>query len=325
MKQTLKLATFVAAAGLLAAPVQAQDLDIVFTHHSSASNPFWQAVKKGFDEACELVGAQCQMIFTQTEGSIEQQVANMQAAIARQPDAIITSIVDNGAFDGVIEEARKGGIIVIGSNVDDLEGGEGNARQAFIGQGFIPAGYSLGKAMSDHFPSDGPINVIVGVNAPGQNWSEQRAAGVISFLEEFKEANPDRAVEWEKVDAGNDMAVVGERIGAMLNANPDTTAYFDTGLWHVAVARFLNDQGRGPGEVLLGGFDLVPEVLQQMEAGYIQVQIDQQPYLQGYIPVIQANLMKSLKLSAWNVDTGQGVVRPDDVGDIMSLSADGYR
>ncbi len=325
MKQALKLTTLAAAAGLLATPVQAQGLDIVFTHHSSASNPFWQAVKKGFDEACDLIDAQCQMIFTQTEGSIEQQVANMQAAIARQPDAIITSIVDNGAFDGVIDEARKNGIIVIGSNVDDLEGGNGNARQAFIGQGFIPAGYSLGKAMSDHFPDDGPINVIVGVNAPGQNWSEQRAAGVISFLEEFKGANPDRQIEWQKVDAGNDMAVVGQRIGALINANPDTTAYFDTGLWHVAVARFLNDQGRGPGEVLLGGFDLVPEVLQQMEAGYIQVQIDQQPYLQGYIPVIQANLMKSLKLSAWNVDTGQGVVTPDDVADIMPLSAQGYR
>ena len=59
-------------------------MNIVFTHHSSASNPFWQAVKKGFDDACAKIQANCQMIFTQTEGSIEQQSANMQAALAEQ-------------------------------------------------------------------------------------------------------------------------------------------------------------------------------------------------------------------------------------------------
>ena len=57
------------------APARADaPLRIVFTHHSSASNPFWQAVKKGFDDACAKIQASCQMVFTQTEGSIEQQV-----------------------------------------------------------------------------------------------------------------------------------------------------------------------------------------------------------------------------------------------------------
>ena len=42
------------------------------------------------------------------------------------------------------------------------------------------------------------------------------------------------------------------------------------------------------GKVLLGGFDIVPEVLKDMKAGYIQVEVDQQPFLQGYLPVIQA-------------------------------------
>ena len=71
---------------------------------------------------------------------------------------------------------------------------------------------------------------------------------------------------------------MSDRVGAYLDAHPDTTAYFDTGFWHAGVARVLADRGVEPGKVLLGGFDLVPEVLQQMKAGYIQVQIDQQPY-----------------------------------------------
>ncbi len=320
---TLTVGAAVVVGGAMTA--QAQELNIVFTHHSSASNTFWQAVKKGFDDACERVSANCQMVFTQTEGSIEQQAANMQAALARSPDALITSIVDNNAFDQIIADARAKGVVVIGSNVDDTDGPTGNARQAFIGQGFIPAGYSLGQAMSDHFPAEGSIKVLVGVSAPGQNWSEQRAAGVISFLEEFKAANPDRDVSWERIDSGTDLALTADRVGAYLTANPDTTAYFDTGFWHAAVARVLQDRGVEPGKVLLGGFDLVPEVLQQMKAGYVQVQVDQQPYMQGFMPVMQAYLAKTVGLSPANIDTGQGIVRPEDVDAIMELSAQGLR
>ena len=134
----------------------ADGLNIAFTHHSSASNTFWQAVKKGFDDACGKIQANCNMIFTQTEGSIEQQAANMRAALAAKPDALITSIVDNKAFDDIIKEARDAGIIVIAANVDDTEGAKGNARQAFIGQGFIPAGYSLGQGDFGRLPEGRP-------------------------------------------------------------------------------------------------------------------------------------------------------------------------
>ena len=322
----LLLASALAISATMAPQVAgAQELSIVFTHHSSASNTFWQAVKQGFDDACEKIGADCQMVFTQTEGSIEQQAANMQAALARKPDALITSIVDNNALDEIISKARADGVIVIAANVDDTEGAAGNARQAFIGQGFLAAGYSLGEAMSEHFPAEGPIKVLVGISAPGQNWSEQRGGGVLQFMEDYQAANPDREVSFERIDSGTDLAITSDRVGAYLNANPDTTAYFDTGFWHAGVARVLKDRGIEPGVVLLGGFDLVPEVLQQMKAGYVQVQIDQQPYMQGFMPVMSAYLAKTIGLAPTDIDTGQGIVRPADVDAIMELSREGKR
>ncbi|MEP4766610.1 MAG: sugar ABC transporter substrate-binding protein [Roseibium sp.] len=323
-----KLLTTVACATMLlggATSAQSEGLNIVFTHHSSASNTFWQAVKKGFDDACEKIDANCQMIFTQTEGSIEQQAANMEAALARKPDALLTSIVDDRALDEIIDRAVGDGVTVIAVNVDDSEGADGNARAAFVGQGFRPAGYSLGKAMSEHFPKEGPVKVLVGISAPGQNWSEARGGGVMDFLEDYKSANSDRDISWERIDSGTDLAVTADRVGAYLNANPDTTAYFDTGFWHAAVARGLKDRGVEPGEVLLGGFDLVPEAVQQMQAGYIQVQVDQQPYMQGFIPVMQAYLAHTVGLSPADVDTGQGIVTPADADAIMELSAKGLR
>ena len=116
----------------------------------------------------------------------------MQAAVASKPDALITSLVDNNAFVGVLKDAKEKGITVLSSNVDATAGPELGLREAFIGQNFIPAGTTLGKRLSALFPKDGPIHVLVGVSAPGQNWAEQRAQGVMNGLEAFKKANPDR-------------------------------------------------------------------------------------------------------------------------------------
>lgn len=320
------LASTLALATALAVPAMAQGdpMNIVFTHHSSASNPFWQAVKKGFDDACEKIEANCQMIFTQTEGAIDQQAANMMTALSRSPDALLTSIVDNNAFDEIIQRAVDDGVITMAVNVDDSEGAAGNARAAFIGQGFVPAGRSLAAKMAEFFPEEGPINAVVGISAPGQNWSEQRGQGVMEGLQAWAEETG-REVNIERLDTGTDGAQVAERVGAYLNANPETTVYFDTGLWHAYVAQVLADRGVEPGTVLMGGFDIVTEVLQQMEAGYIQVQVDQQPYMQGFLPVMQAYLAHTVDLSPTNVDTGQGLVLQEDVPALKELAAQGLR
>jgi simple sugar transport system substrate-binding protein len=323
----MKLQTLTLAAALFAGTqAMAQDkMDIAFTVHSGASNTFWQAVQKGYEDACGKIGANCQMVYVQTDGSVQEQVANMEAALSRQPDALITSIVDNNAFDDVIQRARDAGIIVIASNVDDLEGAKGNARQAFIGQGFVPAGHSLAAAQWKNMPAEGDLHILVGVSAPGQNWSEQRALGITTFLDEQIAANPDRKITYEKIDSGTDLATTGDRVGAYLSVHPETNAYFDTGFWHAAVARVLTDRGVPPGKVLLGGFDLVPEVLDQMKAGYVQVQVDQQPYMQGFMPVMEAYLAKNIGLAPADIDTGQGIVTPDMVDSIMELSTQGVR
>ena len=178
---------------------------------------------------------------------------------------------------------------------------------------------------AEDFPKDGPIKVLVGISAPGQNWSESRGAGVIKFLEEYKAANPNRDVSWERIDSGTDLAITSDRVGAYLNAHPDTTAYFDTGFWCAGVARVLADRGVAPGKVLLGGFDLVPQVLQAMQKGYVQALVDQQPYMQGFMPVMEVYLSKTVGLAPADIDTGQGIVRKDQVAGIMELSAKGLR
>ena len=324
--------TKVLAAGLTAALLAsgaaiAQDapLKIIFTPHDNSGNAFWLSVKKGFDDACALIKADCQMLFTSKQGDIQGQIANIQAAIAQQPDMLIVTIPDNKAFDEVVKDARDAGITVIANNVDDTEGVAGNARQAFVGQDFFLAGEALGRATAAKFPATGPIKVLMGVNAPADNWSRRRADGVEAALKEWKAAHPDREISWDEIDAGLDYGTTGDRFGNYLTGTPDLTAYLDTGFWDVAVAGVLKDRGIEPGKVILGGFDLVPDVLAQMKTGYIQVHIDQQPYLQGYVPVMQAPLIKKYKLAPFDVNTGSAVITPDQVSTIEQLSKDGYR
>ncbi len=325
MRKLLLAATAMTLGVAIAGSADAASVKIAFTIHSSPSNTFWQAVKKGFDDACGRVQADCQMIFTQTEGSIDQQAANMQAALAGKPDVLMTSIVDNNAFTSILQEARKAGVTVIGVNVDATQGPAKAARQAFVGQDLYAAGVALGNAQIAAMPKDGPLHIVVGVSAPGQNWSEQRAAGIMKALEEFKAANSSRQIKIVRLDTGTDLAIVADRVGAYLNANKDVNAYFDTGFWHAAVARVLRDRGVPPGKVLLGGFDLVPEVVQEMVSGYVQVQVDQQPYMQGFIPVMEAYLGKTVGLAPTDVNTGKALIYPDQAAAIMDLVKKGVR
>jgi simple sugar transport system substrate-binding protein len=318
--------TALAAALLTSASgmAMADGLKIIFTIHSSASNTFWQAAKKGYDDACSKVGANCQMLFTQTEGSVPQQVANIEAAIAQKPDAIMTSIVDDAALAGPLKAARAAGIEVIAVNVDAVGADKADLRQAFIGQGFLAAGYSLGQAQATNFPANGPIRILIGISAPGQNWSEQRGQGILNYLAEYKKTSG-RDISWEKIDSGTDLAITADRVGAYLAAHPDTTAYFDTGFWHAGVARVLADRDIAPGKILLGGFDLVPQVLAQMKKDYIQDEVDQQPYMQGFLPVMMVYLHKVAALAPASVDTGQAIVTPKDIDAIIPLAAKGLR
>jgi simple sugar transport system substrate-binding protein len=312
----------IAASGTL--PAAAAPLKIVMAIHGSTANEFWQPVKKGFEDACAKIQADCQLLFTNTNMSVQEELANVDAALAANPDALILTIPDNNAFTKVVADARAKGVIVIAINNDDVTPGH-NARQSYIGPAFLASGIALTKYLSTKFPADGPINVLVGVNVPGANWSEQRAAGVVKALEDYKAANPGRKVTITKMDVGADPATTSDRVGAYLNANPETTAYIETGSLDVAVAHWLKDRGIAPGKIVVGGFDVESDVLQEMKSGYIQAHADQQPYMQGFMPVIEVYLAKTVGLAPSDIDTGNGIVLPSQADSIAAMAAKGLR
>ena len=86
---------------------------------------------------------------------------------------------------------------------------QGADGQAFIGPGFLAGVYALGAEMSEFFPAEGPSKAVVGI---GQNWSEQRGAGVMATLETFKAANPDLEVGIVRLENPRDAMDLGIEI-----------------------------------------------------------------------------------------------------------------
>jgi simple sugar transport system substrate-binding protein len=310
------------AAMALGGTAVAQDQErYTYIMHSTPTNVFWQAVKRGMDDACALIGADCQLLFLQQDGNFQEQLNNLEAAIAQEPDGLINTFAGGNIFDEALERAEAAGIPIIASNVDHPDRAY---RLAYVGQDLEIAGYELAQAQSENFPEEGPIHVLIGVNGPGQVWSEQRAAGIQRFMEEYIEENGDREVSFERIDAGLDLSAVGSRVAAYLQST-ETTAYFDTGYWMAGVAVSMRDLGREAGNPLLAGFDLVPVVMEEMQNDFIQVTVDQQPYLQGFYPIMQLHLLNNYRFPPFDIDTGKAMIYPEDIDALLELSAQGIR
>ena len=130
---------------------------------------------------------------------------------------------------------------------------------------------------------------------------------------------------WDEVETGIDAGVISSRVAAYVQKNPNTTAYMDVGFFHASAAVGLREIGYEAGDVLLAGFDAVQMVLDEMKTGYIQVSISPSAYLEGYLPIIQLDLVKRIGVQPWDVDTGKGLFYPADVPNIEALVQAGLR
>ena len=317
MKKLTILLASVAMAFTLSTAANAE-YKINFVMHSDTNNAFWAAVHKGFKDACAQINADCQMLTLSGDGDQQEQLQNLESSIAQGVDGIVTTITNPTIFDAAVDEALAAGIPVITANTDDPEGAAGSNRLAYVGQDLEAAGYELAATLSKQFP-DGPVHVLIGVADMNQSWAYTRANGIARFMEDYKAANPDREVSYEKIESGMDLSTVGNRVAAYVQTNPNTTAYFDVGFWEAGAAQGIRNLGYAPGQMLLAGFDLVDVVFEEMEKGYVQLTVDQQPYYQGYMSVHQLYLMNKYGLSALDINTGKAMIGPDDVAQIRSF------
>jgi simple sugar transport system substrate-binding protein len=91
------------------------------------------------------------------------------------------------------------------------------------------------------------------------------------------------------------------------------------------IAKALKDAGRKPGEITVGGIDLSPATIDALKKGYVSVTLDQQLYLQGFLPVMQCVLSKKYGLSGARDRHRRRRGHPSSIGALVPLIDKGIR
>ena len=129
----------------------------------------------------------------------------------------------------------------------------------------------------------------------------------------------------QMIDSGQDPTGIQNKVQAYLRSNPDTNGILTLGPTSAhPTLRALGNMGKS-GKIFFGTFDLSGEIAQGIKDGVINFGIDQQPYLQGYVPVMVLTLYNRYGvLPGNNVNSGPGFVTKANVGLVEKLAGE-YR
>jgi simple sugar transport system substrate-binding protein len=247
----------------------------VFVNHAT-TNPFFIPARYGITDASSLFD-----VFSLWTGSERsdtgEMVRAMNHAIREQVDGIAISVIDPFAFNEPTARALDHGIPVVSYNAD---GGRGNKRLAYVGQDLYQAGLQFGARIAELVP-DGDVFLFIAT--PGQLNIQPRIDGARDALRDSG-----KPLRLHVVGTG---ALVGDerrKVEQTYLANRSLRGMFavDAGSTK-GVAEVMRKHSLHRHGVRAGGFDLLPSTLVAIQDGLLDFTIDQQPYLQGFVPIQQ--------------------------------------
>jgi simple sugar transport system substrate-binding protein len=272
---------------------------------------FFKPVIRGMEEAAEIFNVDA--VFTGSTGAdVEEQNRMIRQFADEGVDGIAVDIIDDNAYNDAIAYAMDKGVPVVAFNVDATNG-EG-PHLAFTQQYFVDAGKSIASYVIDDIPEG--ATVLVTQHDPGVSALEDRAAGVKAILASKNLNVIDKILVNNAQEAKS--LIIDE-----LNANPDISVIIATGNADTEGAGLASKEtGR---DLIVAGFDLSTNILAMIEEGIISATTDQQPYMQGFYPVVQLVLNNRYGLLPSNIDAGSGLVTKDNATAVKALAAAGYR
>jgi len=255
----------------------------------------------------------------------QKMVDAFKQAIAAQPDCIeIMGHPGEDAMMPLVDEAVGQGIIVTSGNnpMPNIEAKYKDQGFGYAGADLYQGGYLTGQAMvSSGGLQPGDEALVYDIwHQEGRSRSSQ---GVFDAL-------TDAGLVVDKLDVTQDVdseaSLAIPVLTAYLEAHPNLKAI---GTQHGQITgilpKVLEQAGKQPGEIVVGGIDLGPEIVQAIKDGWITASFDQALYLQGYYPVLQCWLTKNYYYPGMHYDTGVGTVNTGNVELIAPLIEQGLR
>jgi simple sugar transport system substrate-binding protein len=307
-----------------AADMSCAGKNFVFFPGGSEGDSFASIVYAGAKAAADQTG--CKVDYVWSDWNPQKMVQQFSEAIARKPTGIsIMGHPGEEALGPLIDQAEKDGIIVTASNVplpNKLAQYQGNGFGYAGAADLHAAGMTLGKGAIDACGlKKGDTAFVWGLL--GQAGRGERTKGVNDALE----AAGVKVVYQEISDAINGDATQGIPVFASIAAShPELKAVItDHGALTATIPAYLQAAGKKPGEICGAGFDLSAPIVKGIQDGYIAVIEDQQPFLEGYLPIIQMYLTSKFGFSGLNVDTASSLINKSNIDAVAALAKDGIR
>ena len=287
------------------------DVNIAVVTHGQASDPFWSVVQNGVNAAAEDMGVQVEYTAPDTFDMVEMSQV-IDAAVATEPDGLIVSIPDADALRDSIQGAVDAGIPVMSTN-SGVEVYEELGLLTHVGQTELIAGQEAGRRMAD----EGVTNALCVNQEVGNASLDQRCDGFTEGL--------GGEVEVVSVDL-TDPTGAQSAIETALSQNPDVNGMLTLGPTGAEPALAALDGSGRAEDVQFATFDLSPPVLEAVRDGNMLFAVDQQQYLQGYLPVVfMTQYVENGTIPASEVLTGPAFVTQENAEQVIQLTEDGIR
>jgi simple sugar transport system substrate-binding protein len=286
------------------------NLTFAVVTHGGAADKFWDVVKAGAEKAGSDLGIK---VTYQASGNDPQKQSQLiDTAVSQKVSGLVVSMANPEALKAAIEKAVAAGIPVITINSGESSSAAFGAI-THVGQSESVAGQGAGTALKNA----GVKHLLCVVHEAGNVGLEQRCNGAKSTL--------GGRMDNLQVDVNN-VADASSKIKAKLQTDKsiDGVLTLNNGV-AIAARDAIRDGGSA---AKLATFDLDATVIDAIKAGQILFAIDQQQYLQGYLPITLLYLYKTnLNIAGGGqpVLTGPGFVTKENADQIATLAGQGTR
>jgi simple sugar transport system substrate-binding protein len=292
---------------------------IVFFPGGTPGGSFETVVYNGAQAAAAAFGAD--VTYQWSDWNVEKMISQFGEAVATNPDAIgIMGHPGDDAFKPLVDDAVANGIIVTVMNTELPATQAEHASQGtgYVGQVLYDAGHALAlEAVKRGGLQAGDRALVWGLLAePGRG---ERTRGIVEGLEESG-----LTVDYLEIDSdtNRDPALGVPAFTGYATSNPDVKAVFlDHGNLTSTSRTLLESAGLDPANVYVAGFDLAPASVQAVKDGFIDLLIDQQQWLQGFMGILQLCIANAYGFSGLRIDTGGGFLDASNVELIAPLAA----
>jgi simple sugar transport system substrate-binding protein len=266
---------------------QGSNLTIAMVTHSDEGS-FWSVVKKGAEQAAKDEGVK--LIWSPSNNDPQKEAQLIQAAVSQKVDGLAVSVPNADAIKGALASAKSAGIPIITLN-SGADQSKALGAITHVGQDEAIAGQAAGE----RFKSEGAKKVLCIIHEQNNIGLQQRCDGVKQGF--------GGDVTNLQVKGTADVATTQTEIKSKLQADKSYDAVIAL---NPDIAEAAKTAIKGAGSsAKLATFDLNPDVIKDIQAGGVEFAVDQQQYLQGYLPIV---FLKLFKTNANTVGGGQPVL-----------------